>query len=87
MLKKCATSFGFIFGLSLLAAGCQSSSEPKKAGTYAAARQMRIGSNIPQPTSADNVNSTAMSADELDRMSRLQSTANLGGLGGGGGGR
>ena len=64
-------------------AGCQqttANNPPKKTGTYAAARQNRVGSNIPQAYSADSVNAT-VDPDQFSRAGNQQ--MNLGQQGGG----
>ena len=68
-------------------AGCQqtTASTPKKTGSYAAARHNMVGSNIPQPTSADNVNST-VDDNQLSKLQQNQTTNVGSSLGGGTGG-
>ena len=69
-------------------AGCQQTTakNPQKKGTYAAARQNRVGSNIPQAYSADSVGAT-VDNDEFTRAGNQQMASGgraMGGYGGAG---
>ena len=69
-------------GLSLAGISCTSSDQPHKAGSYAAARKMQVGSNIPQPYSADSAAST-INEQELERAGNQQSMSSMNSMQGG----
>jgi hypothetical protein len=65
-------------------AGCTSTStNPRKPGSYTAARHMTTGSNIPQPESIDNANST-MGADQMQNSGNNQNQNSMRAASGGG---
>jgi type IV pilus biogenesis protein CpaD/CtpE len=67
-----------------LGAGCTSTStNPRKPGSYTAARHMTTGSNIPQPESIDNANST-MGADQMQNLGNNQDQNSMRAASGGG---
>ena len=71
--------------------GCQSqnTTSTKKTGSYTAARRNAIGSHIPQPYSADSVDSTVDQDAYLrdqQRLSNSSGSMGRGALGGGGAG-
>ncbi len=52
-----------VCGLGLVLAGCSTDDQTAKRGSYTAARHKALGSNIMQPASADNMNSTYSPAE------------------------
>jgi hypothetical protein len=69
-------------GLSLAGMSCTSSDQPRKTGSYAAARKMQVGSNIPQPYNADSRAST-INEQELERAGNQQSMSSMNAMQGG----
>jgi hypothetical protein len=70
--------------VAILGAGCTSTStNPRKPGSYTAARHMTTGSNIPQPESIDNANST-MGADQMQNSGNNQNQNSMRAASGGG---